>query len=41
MSGATADNIRQKAPAIITAIQQLGTATASLATMLAQKCPSG
>jgi hypothetical protein len=40
-TGVTADNIRQKAPAIITALQQLGTATASLATMLAQKCPSG
>ena len=41
VSGTTADNIRQKAPAIINALQQLSTATASLATMLMQRCPSG
>jgi hypothetical protein len=38
-SGVTTENLRQKAPAINMAIQQLGTPTASLATMLTQRCP--
>lgn len=41
VSGVTADNLRQRLPAISTALQQLGTATASLATTLTQKCPAG
>jgi hypothetical protein len=38
MSGVTTDNLRQEAPAINTALQQLGTSTA---TTLTQKCPAG
>jgi hypothetical protein len=41
VSGVTTDNLRQKLPAISTALQQLGTSTASLATTLTQKCPPG
>ena len=41
MTGVTTDNLRQKAPAISTALQQLGTSAASLATTLTQKCPAG
>jgi phage-related protein len=41
MNGVTTDNLKQKLPAISTALQQLGTSTKSLATTLAQKCPSG
>jgi phage-related protein len=41
MTGVTTDNLRQKLPAISTALQQVGTSTASLATTLMQKCPSG
>jgi hypothetical protein len=41
VSGVTTDNLRQKLPAISTALQQLGTSTASLATTLTQECPTG
>ena len=41
VNGVTTDNLRQKLPAISTALQQLGTSTASLATTLTQKCPTG
>jgi hypothetical protein len=40
-SGLTADNFRQKAPAINTALRQLGTAASSFATTLTQSCPGG
>jgi hypothetical protein len=41
VSGVTTDNLRQKLPAISTALQQLGTSTESLATTLTQECPTG
>lgn len=41
VSGVTTGNLRQKLPAISTALQQLGTSTVSLATTLTQDCPSG
>jgi hypothetical protein len=40
-SGLTADNLRQKAPAVSTALGQVGTAASSLATTLKQSCPAG
>lgn len=39
-SGVTADNLRQKAPAISGALRQVGTAASSLATSLKQSCPA-
>lgn len=41
VSGGTTDNFRQELPAISTALQQVGTSTASLATTLTEKCPGG
>ena len=38
-SGLSADNLRQQAPAINTALQQVGTAASSFATTLTQSCP--
>ena len=38
-SGTTTDNLRQKAPAIAAAMQQVGTATRALSTTLTQSCP--
>jgi len=38
-SGLSSDNVRQKAPAINSALRQLGTAASSLATTLTQSCP--
>jgi hypothetical protein len=38
-SGTTADNLRQKAPAIAAAMKQVGTATAALRTALTESCP--
>ena len=40
-SGLSADTLRQQAPEINTALQQIGTATSSLATTLTQSCPAG
>ncbi|MFG1622618.1 hypothetical protein [Kribbella sp. NPDC049227] len=40
-SGLSADNLKQKAPAISTALRQVGTAASSLATTLTQSCPAG
>jgi hypothetical protein len=40
-SGVTTDNLREKAPAIGAALQQLSAPTASLATMLTQRCSGG
>jgi hypothetical protein len=37
-SGLTADNLRQKAPAINSALRQVGTAASSFATTLTQSC---
>jgi hypothetical protein len=38
-SGVTADNLRQKAPAIASAIKEVATATQALSTTLSQACP--
>jgi hypothetical protein len=38
-SGLTADTLRQKAPEINTALQQVGAAASSLSTTLTQSCP--
>jgi hypothetical protein len=38
-SGTTSDNLRQKAPAIATAMKQVATATRELSTTLTQSCP--
>jgi hypothetical protein len=38
-SGLTADNFRQKAPSIATAMKQVGTATRGLSSTLTQSCP--
>ena len=38
-SGVTADNLRQKAPAIATALKQVETATQALSSTLTQSCP--
>ena len=38
-SGLTADNLKEKAPSITSAITQIGTATTALATTLTQNCP--
>jgi len=38
-SGLTAENFREKAPAINTALRQVGTAASSFATTLTQTCP--
>ncbi len=38
-SGTTTDNLRQKAPAIAAAMQQVATATRALSTTLSQSCP--
>jgi hypothetical protein len=38
-SGTTADNLRQKAPAIAAAMKQVATATEALRTTLAESCP--
>jgi hypothetical protein len=40
-SGLSADNLRQKAPAINTALQQVGTAASTFTTTLTQSCPGG
>ena len=40
-SGLSADNLRQKAPQINSALQQVGTAASTFATTLTQSCPSG
>jgi hypothetical protein len=37
--GVTADNLRQKAPAIATALKQVKTATQALSSTLTQSCP--
>ena len=39
-SGLTADNLKQKAPSIDSAITQIGTATTALASTLTQNCPA-
>jgi hypothetical protein len=39
-SGVTAQNVREKAPAIAQALRQLATSTSELTTALAQRCPS-
>jgi hypothetical protein len=39
-SGLTADNLKQKAPSIDSAIMQIGTATTALASTLTQNCPA-
>jgi hypothetical protein len=38
-SGTTADNLRQKAPAIAAAMKQVATATEALRTTLSESCP--
>jgi len=38
-SGLTADNFKQKAPAIVSAMKQVGTATEALSSTVAQSCP--
>jgi hypothetical protein len=38
-SGLTADNLRQKAPAIAAALKQVGAATRTLSTKLSESCP--
>jgi hypothetical protein len=38
-NGLTTDNYREKAPAIIAAVQQVGVATTALATALKRDCP--
>jgi hypothetical protein len=38
-SGLTADNLRQKAPAIAAALTQVGAATRALSTKLSESCP--
>jgi hypothetical protein len=38
-SGTTADNLRQKAPAISAAMKQVGTATQALSSTLTESCP--
>jgi len=38
-SGVTADNLRQKAPAIAAALKQVATATEALSSTLTQSCP--
>jgi hypothetical protein len=38
-SGLTKDNLAQKAPAIVSAMKQVGTATAAFRTTLAESCP--
>ena len=40
-SGVTADNLRQKAPAIASAMKEVATATQTLSTTLSQACPGG
>lgn len=40
-SGLTSGNIRQQAPAILTALQQVVTATTDLGTAVTQSCPEG
>jgi phage-related protein len=39
VSGVTADNLRQKAPAILSAIKEVATATQALSTTMNQACP--
>jgi NADH dehydrogenase/NADH:ubiquinone oxidoreductase subunit G len=39
VSGVTADNLRQKAPAIASAIKEVATATQALSTTMNQACP--
>ncbi|RZU11241.1 hypothetical protein EV645_6401 [Kribbella rubisoli] len=39
-SGLTADNLRQKGPAISSALRQVGTAATSLGTALKESCPA-
>jgi hypothetical protein len=39
VSGTTADNLRQKAPAISAAMKQVGTATQALSSTLTESCP--
>jgi hypothetical protein len=39
LSGVTASNLAQSAPAVATALIQVGTATAALTTTLSEKCP--
>jgi hypothetical protein len=39
VSGLTADNFKQKAPAIASALKQVGTATEALSSTVAQSCP--
>ena len=41
LSGLTADNVGQKAPAIRAALTQVGAATSRLSSSLAKTCPSG
>jgi hypothetical protein len=38
-SGTTADNLRQKVPAIAAAMKQVATATQALSSTLSQSCP--
>jgi hypothetical protein len=38
-SGLTAENLRQKAPSIASAMKQVGTATRELSSTLTQSCP--
>jgi phage-related protein len=38
-TGVTADNLRQKAPAIASAIKEVATATQALSTTVSQACP--
>ncbi|MGY4766337.1 hypothetical protein ACXC9Q_05375 [Kribbella sp. CWNU-51] len=40
-SGLSADNLRQQAPQINSALQQVGSAATSFATTLTQSCPAG
>jgi hypothetical protein len=38
-SGLTADNFKQKAPSIVSAMKQVGTATEALSLTMTQSCP--
>jgi hypothetical protein len=38
-SGLTADNFKQKAPSIASALKQVGTATEALSATVTQSCP--
>ena len=40
-SGLTADNLREKAPSIATALRQVATATSALGATLSQRCAAG